>query len=524
VTRSGAAAEGSAALIVRNTLVSGLGSVAGVLAPLILTPLLIDRLGVEAYAVWVFATTLTLSAGYLSLADLGAQQATVRFVADARRAGDVTGANEFFSTSFALFLGIALLIAPLIALSSPVIVDLFGVHPGITAHATMAFQIVAASLLFDLPSLAYRSMLEGAQHYVAVRSVDLVRVVLVSAGSLAAVLLGYGLVALALVYFVAAALAFAASAVAVRLVVPGSALARRYVGRQHLRKLMTFGGALFSLRIVSVIYRQMDRVIIALVLGVALVTRYEIANKIQAAVGVVLAISSSALLPAAAFIRADTARLRELFLRGTCYTVAITVPVTLAAIFFAEPLVTGWVGPEWQSAVGITRLFLVWMALSAFTTVGWSIFVALGRLRPIVLLNVAWVALNLGLSLWLVYPLGVAGVIWGTLISAAVLNAAYVVLFLKELGIGVGEWVRRIVAPNVPGVCVEVAVGLALLWWTDLPRGLLEALAAGAVCTGISLATFMYVGLRGSERRELLATIRSATGLKRGSPQPPSLT
>jgi O-antigen/teichoic acid export membrane protein len=495
-----------------------------VLSPLILTPLLIDRLGVEAYAVWVFATTLTLSAGYLSLADLGAQQAAVRFIADARSAGDVTRANEFFSTTFAFFLGIALLVAPPIALVSPAIVDLFGVHPGIADHATIAFQIVAASLIFDLPSLAYRSMLEGAQHFIAVRSVDLIRIVLVLIGSVAVVLLGHGLVALALVNLAAAALAFAASAVAVRLVVPGSVLARRYVGRQHLRKLMTFGGALFSLRIVSVIYRQMDRVIIAGVLGVALVTRYEIANKIQAAAGVVLAISSSALLPAAAFIRADSTKLRELYLRGTSYTVAITVPVTLAAILFAKPLVTGWVGPEWESAVGITRLFLVWMLLNALTTVGWSILVALGRLRPIVLLNVAWVALNLGLSLWLVHPLGVAGVIWGTVISAAVLNATYTVLFLRELGIGVGEWARRIVAPNIPGTCAQVAVGLALLWWTDAPHGLLQALAAGAACTGISLTAFMYLGLCGSERRDLLATLRSATGLHRTSPQAPPLT
>ena len=513
--RPRAASEGSAALIVRNTLVSGVGSFAAVLAPLILTPLLIDHLGVEAYAVWVFATTLTLSAGYLSLADLGAQQAAVRFIADARSAGDQTRANEFFSTSFALFLAIALVVAPLVALASRAIVDLFGINPGIADHATVAFQLVALSLVFDLPSLAFRSVLEGAQHYVAVRAVDLVRVLLVTVGTVASLLLGYGLVALALVNLGTAALALLAAASAVKLFVPGTALARRHVGRRHFRELMTFGGALFSLRIVSVIYRQMDRIIIALVLGVTLVTRYEIANKIQAAVGVVLAISSAALLPAAAFIRTDTAKLRELYLRGTCYTVAITVPVGLAAMLFAEPLVTGWVGPEWESAVGITRLFLVWMLLNAVTTVGWSIFVALGRLRPIVVLNVVWVALNFGLSVWLVYPLGVAGVIWGTVLSAVVLNGAYTVLFLRELGISVGEWLRRIVTPNIPGACAQLAAGIALLWWTDAPSGLLQALAIGAACTALSLAAFTYVGLGGPERQRLLATLRSATGLNR---------
>lgn len=506
------ASEGSAALIVRNTLVSGLGSVAAVLAPLLLTPLLIDGLGAEAYAVWVFATTLTLSAGYLSLADLGAQQATVRFIAEARSSGDVQRANEFYSTSFALFLAIAVVVTPVLALASRAIVDLLGVHPAIADHATLAFQLIALSLLFDLPSLAFRSALEGAQHYVAIRLIDLIRITVVAAGSVAAILLDYGLVALAVVNLVAAVSACAATAVAVPLVVSGSSLSRRHVARRHLRSLLTFSGALFTLRLVSVVYRQMDRVIIAIVLGVVLVTRYEIANKVQAAVGVVLAISSSALLPAAAFIRVDTHRLKELFLRGTSYTVALTVPIAVAAILFAHPLVTGWVGDEWEPAVGLTRLFLVWMLLNAATTVGWSILVAMGRLRPIVLLNVAWMILNLFLSLLLVHPLGVAGVIWGTVISSAVLTVAYTRLYLSELDVRLAEWVRRVIVPNLPGAAVQLAVGLPLVALVDdLPTALL----AGAGCSAASLVTYFFLGLRAPERRNLVETLASASGLRR---------
>lgn len=510
-------AEGSAALLVRNTLAGGIGSFASVLAPILLTPVMIDRLGPEAFGIWILATSLTLSAGYLSLADLGVQQAAVRFIADARREGDAVRVNEVYSTTFALFCVIAAILTPLLVFSASWFVGLFGAHSGIADDSTIAFQLVAASLLFDLPSMAMRAILEGAQRLVAIRTIDIARVVVTAGLSLLVLLFGYGLVALALVTLLVACCAFAVTALTAGRVVPESQMSHRAVRRAHLRQLFNFGGAFFSLRIVSVIYRQMDRVIIAVVLGVSFVTTYEIANKIQAAAGVVFAITSSALLPAAAFIRADSKRLRELFLRGTSYTIALTVPVTLGAILFANPLVTGWVGSEWESAVGITRLFLVWMIFNAATSIGWAILVAQGRLRPIVILNVAWVVLNFALSLWLVFPLGVAGVIWGTVISSAALTVAYTRLYLQELNVSFIEWVRRVLMPNIPGVCAQVVVALPFLLFPGLAPGLLGALAAGALCSAASIAAYIYVGLHSAERRQLLVTLGRASGIARGN-------
>ena len=55
--RRAKSAEGSEARLLRNTAVNALGSSIGVLVTLLLTPLLIRRLGSEAYGVWIEKTS-----------------------------------------------------------------------------------------------------------------------------------------------------------------------------------------------------------------------------------------------------------------------------------------------------------------------------------------------------------------------------------------------------------------------------------------------------------------------------------
>ena len=52
--------------MVRNILANTGGTVVSVALGLFLTPFMIHRLGVEAYGVWILATTLTFGVGYFS--------------------------------------------------------------------------------------------------------------------------------------------------------------------------------------------------------------------------------------------------------------------------------------------------------------------------------------------------------------------------------------------------------------------------------------------------------------------------
>lgn len=504
--------EGSAGLLMRNTVVSAVGAMSGILVTLLLTPFMIHRLGADAYAVWVLALTLTVAAGYFSLTDIGAQQAACRFIADARRLGDRAEENRVYSTTFALFLVVAAVFTAALIPAAPLLAGAFSIDGPLQNDASIAFQIIAVQLVFDLPGLAFRAMLEGAQKFVVLRAIDLLRVLLQAGAIVVLLLLGQGVVPLALSSLLVATAASGAMAVAAHWREPSIQLRPSLVSLERLRHLMTFGGALFVIRIASVLYRQMDRVLIAIFLSVTLVTTYEIANKIQGAAVLVATMTSAALLPAATFMRGDRARLRELFLRGTSYTVALTVPVAIAGMIYAHPLVVGWVGDEFSDAVSPTRLFLAWLLAGAFDMIGSAILLSLGRLRQVVWLNLAWVALNLALSLALIHPLEINGVILATVISYTLLTVAYTRLFLSEFDVSLAEWFRRVVVPNLPGAGVQVALGLSLLPLIEGLPDLVGALAAGAATVGASLAVYLFVGLRAPERAQLLSVVRTAFG------------
>ena len=511
--------EQSATRLVRNTLINVIGGGAGILATLLVTPFMVDEMGTELYGVWILALTLTFSSGYLALTDLGVQYAAVRAIAEARGSGDAALANRFYSASFALFVAVALVVGPLAALAAPLLVEVFSVPDAYESEARAAFAIIAAQVVCDLPSMAFRAALEGAQRYALMRFLDVARSVGIAVSIVIALEADGGLVSLALLSFGWAALTAFCLWLGVRINLPELRLRLREVRRDEVRNLLTFGGSLFLLRIVSIAYRQMDKALLAIFIGVAAVTQFEIASKIQAALILLLTTLTSALLPAAAYSSRDRPRLRELYLRGSTYSVALTVPVAIGVAFAAEDLVVGWVDEAEPEAVVGLQVFMIWIAMSALDTVGWTIVVAMGeRIRQIVLLNLGWLALNFVLSLAFVEPFGVVGVIAATSGSYALLSLAYLRLWLDEFNLNLGEWARRVLVPVLPAAVIQLPVMIAIGPLVDPLPELLRGMVVVAVGVLAAVLVTVRFGLPTAERASLLNILGRATGLARVRP------
>ena len=373
-------AEGSAARLVRNTLANGAGQLFAIVISLALTPFLIDGLGVAAYGVFALALSLTFFGGYAALADLGVEGAAVRYVAEARSDGDHAAVDRTISTAAAFFTVMALaLTLPLIGLSH-VLVDVFNIEGPLRADAQTCFALVSCQLLFDLPSRAFFAVLEGAQRFTVWQAIEVGRALLQGALFIAVLAMDLGIRELAGSMVISSAGVLVLAMVFARRAMPDLQVRPRLCSREVLRHLMTFGGGLLALRVMGTLYRQMDKVIIGTVLGVRWVTPYDVANKIHAGAGTVQSVASSALLPATAFARNQRDVLRDMYLRGSCYTVAVTLPVIVAGFIFAAPLIRTWVGEEIErQATGATRWFFVYLLFVLFHVVGVSILVGLGR-------------------------------------------------------------------------------------------------------------------------------------------------
>lgn len=508
----------AAARLVRNTLANGLGGVLGMAIGILLTPYMITQLGLGAYGVWTLALTLTFAGGYAALADLGIEAATARFVAEAISDDDDTGLNRVVATTLTFFTILGLTLALLMVVLAEPLTHVFGVDDGFRDEAVLCFALCGGQIAFELPSRAFVAVLEGAQQFVTYQAVEVTRALVQGGFWVTMLATGHGVGSLAAGLAATTAVVLVLFWLLARRAVPDLRLAPRLASRAEFRRLVTYGGGVTGLRLAGTLYRQMDKVILGVALGPAAVAIFEIANKLQLAASLVQSMSVSALMPAAATWRRDAAMLKDMFLRGTCYTVAVSLPVAIGIFAFTEPLIDDWIGADAEGASGPARLFLVYLLLNVFHNVGSVMVVALGKLRVMVIATLANVLLNLAVSIALVGPMEIYGVILGTLVGNAVVWPIYLRLYLRTFDVSLREWVRRIVVPILPGLVAQGAVlgGLLLLLADshNLPVVVVAVLASVAV----AVAAFARFGLPAPERSVLIATLRSAVGRPPAAP------
>ena len=498
--------------VARNTGANLVGSIVVAVLAVVMTPFLLDRLGPAEYGVWVLALTLTYTVGYAAIADLGMQQALVRMVADRHALDAHDEIDRLVSTTVATFAALGVLGAAGLVALSDAFTSWFGVEDGLRDAAQLAFVLVGLQLTVDLVTGAFRSVLEGAQRFGALRFVEIGPRAAWAVLAVPVVLTGHGVVALAAVSL---GVAVVMAGVAVRLAqraCPGLRLSWRLVDVAAGRAMGREATGFLTLRVSSIVYSQMDRVIVGVMLGAAAVANYEVAYKLHALAAMVLALAPSALMPAASYLgaRGDTDRLRVLYVRGTRLAVAATSAVTLSAMIFARPLLIAWVGEDYAGLAGTTRLYLVYPILVSIHVIGLTMLVGLGRLRQVATLSLCSVGLNLVLSIILVRQLGLIGVVWGTTIGYLVLWVPYLRIMTRELGVRISEFLASVIWPVVPGILAQVGVGLVMLRALPADPGLIAVLGAMALGGAVNLACFALLGIDRDERRSLLAVVGHA--------------
>jgi len=505
----------AAAKLVRNTVVNGVGNLTAIVVGLALTPFLIHRLGLQTYGVWALALTIAFAGGYASLSELGIEAATVRYVAESHAERDLAALSRSVGTSLAVFCAVAAVLAPLaVALAHPLVL-LLGVPIHERHDATVCFALVGAQLIFEIPARAFVAVLEGVQRYAVYQLVESGRGLLQAALYVLAILQGRGIVGLAGAFALSSLVSLVALCIAAHRAVPGLRASPLRASRAELARVLGFGSEVFSLRILSTVYRQMDRVIIGVALGTRPVGVYEIANKVSLGVGGIGSLTASAVVPAAASLRRHGALMRDMFVRGSCYAMAVALPFEVAAFIFARPLLLSWIGPSAAPAVGAVRLFCAYGMLQSTNNVASTMIFGVGQIRLPLAVGALATLLNLGLSIALVRPLGFSGVIVGTLIANGLAWPVLVWYYLRVFDCPLGEWWRRLIAPNLPGLALQVAVSLPLYAAVGAhSRSLILTLCMVAASVAVSLAAFVSIGLRGEDRRALLHTARSAAGLR----------
>jgi O-antigen/teichoic acid export membrane protein len=488
----GPAQHGLAAKMIRSVMFGGLRYVLVAPIPFIMTPLILHKIGVAGYGTW--AVFLAIN-GLTSLADLGLMGTVSKFVAEYHARRDFPGLTRLLSSGLSLFLLLDFVISmALWAASSRLAVIMF--HGSTVPRTELVILlrcflvVIAANILTQL----FASVTTGLQRLDLTHMMSAANVVLSALLGAILLLRGWGLRGLVYGYIGSGILTIATYLVLVRRLLPQVVLNPFHLDTDEAKRMFAFSLRLYVTQAAVAVHNQVEKVFLALLVGVAPVGLYDIASdialKVRGAIGLIL----SPVLPAASELNAlgDETRKRELYYRAQKYLALFGVPVVCYIVAISNRFVELWIGRSMGMIAVPLSVLLIVNFFNLATGPGFLIFAGSGYLQPGVQSATLGIVLNVVLSLGLIYKFGFAGAVVGTAASLTLASAYFMFLFHEHTGYPVNRVLKEGYLKPIVGSIALLAVLLAIRPAKNLSwAGLVEV---GVIFGALYSAVILFSG------------------------------
>lgn len=448
-------------------------------------PLIIGYIGQDAYGAFGFAWGF----GFIQfLLEFGMSSALQRQVSDCWTRGDRAGVNRAIACGTTFYAALAVLqAATLLAIAT-----FAAPHSGFSGPSLrLAIQLLWLQAL-TAPcygfSTVVTSVLQAARRYEFIPRLELVAVTIRFALLYVGIKLGVGF------FWIIAAQVLGQIAL---LLLPGLWVMVRDLGFTprfrgaswpEFQGLMKISIYVFIIQVSVVLADRIDTTILGFALpqGVAgpATAVYQVVSKPFTQVRQTGWMLTYLVMPAVASLAAagDAAGLERLKYDGSRFLIGLLTPITLLAAFDAAPFLHLWVGPRYAAEAWLMRLFLI-ATLPLMVSVLVQMSIGVGNVKVIALAALIGSLVNLPISYVLTMRLGVAGVIWGTVLTTLFSNLLVPGIHAaRVLDVRLGTFARRSLAAPFTGALALIAVVMLarLLGWTSDPTGAIaDALAAG---------------------------------------------
>lgn len=482
-----------------------------------LAPYLVRSLGDARYGVWCVVESIL---AYFTLLDLGIAACLVRFVAKYHAVGARAELNRIISSAVGLFTLAALVVTVLGAALTPF------VAPGLERQLDEPGDVLPFMLLMvvnwaiTLPLSAFPSILDGLQRF-GTKSAVRLACLAVRVGAIVGVMeTRPGLLPLALVFTAVNLLEHGVLALVCFRCLPGLQLSLRWINRATLREIQGYSLDAFLAMLAGRITVQSGAIIVGGFLSVAAAAHYAIAARLVDMAKTLLRSATTTLTPAVSHREAtgDLDGVRRVLFDGTRWMLYLVLPIHGGLLAFGAPFLARWMG----HADYATWCFPPAAILSATLTLGVAQSVAsrilygMGQLKVFARLALVEAAVNIGLSLMLVGPLGVVGVAVGVAVPHVVFCIVVIFYTCYRLNVDVKSyfiwsWLKPLGTATIP-VGVWGLLGPPEATWPSIALGIVAGLGPYACAVlaaewrglvglgGVRGRGFMPVGVRGGKR------------------------
>jgi O-antigen/teichoic acid export membrane protein len=478
--------EVSGQQVARNTALNIFGRVVPLLVALVTMPYVVRHLGPDRFGLLALAWMVV---GYFALFDLGIGPATTKFVAELLGKGEIERLPEMVWTALATQTLFGVVAGILLALGAPLLVDrLLKIPAEIHPEARLIFLILAFTLPVGFATGSMQGVLAASQRFDLLNALTIPSSALNYVVPVVALALGYGLPAIVLFLVLAKMASLVVLFFLCGWLYPSLRSGLRF-DRRLVRPLLGFGGWVTVSSAVSPILVYFDRFLIGAVISIAAVGFYTPPYMISDKLAILPSSLALTLFPAFSTSagRGDTEWIRRLLVRSLKFLILLVGPCALLLAFFAQPLLTFWLGARFAAEGTLAlQILAVGVFFNSLAYVPYNLLYGVGRPDLNAKFHLAELPLHIALAWFLVTRFGLPGaaLAWTIRVSLDFL-----------LLIVAGCWVTR-TSPSLLagkdlrrslGTLAALATGLVILW------ALIHTLIAGALFTLLLGGAFLVV-------------------------------
>lgn len=492
-----------------NVIWSWTGVAVNILLGLFLSPILVRKLGVAQYGVWVL---LFSTMDYLRLLDFGLRTAVINRCARQKAQEDWPGINGTINTAIGYFLVMSGICCAVALIFRGPAMTLFKIDPPLQADARLLFVVIALSISARLIFSPITAALEAFQRFDLINRAYIGNLTVRAVGSLALLLSGHGLVPLGYLVLAVAVGEDVWNFLSLRRVFPELRLSARWFSGDAFRGMVGYGKHSSVMTIANMIELQAPATILGSMRGPAEVAFFALPWRLlmytTEAFAKVGQITSS--VTAELDVRSDARSVWNMAVVTNRTCLALFMPVAIFLCVFATPLMTVWVSPEVGHRSGPILPVLVVPFLFAIAGQFNSGAVLLGQAkhRGYAWSMVAEVAVMIAALLFVAPRYGAYGT---ACVVAAALTAvrgvAVAMLMCRANGFSIPEYLGAIYLRPL-AAAVPVTVLAAALRMTVLPgQSWFELVPAAAIVAAAYYALAFFSVLDADVRSHLVARI-----------------
>ena len=396
----------------------GVESAVAAAVGLVLTPLVIAKVGVVGLGLWGAAWSLSHSAGLL---DLGLGATYSRFAARALARRDLEALNGALAVGTGIHLSIALVVGGAALAGAPALLRTVAPEAEAIPGAVGVVVLTLVTVFLRGSLSAWRGVVAGAQRSDLLGRIGAVASFAEGIAGAAVLLAGLGLGGLAAVSCLTAILTTAFEARLAHRLCPGLAVRPFRASRVHYRDVLSFGSRLQVTRALEVLGSHAPRLILAAGPGLTAAGVYDLGARLANAACTGAALPLRVVLPLAGHLeaRGEKGRLDTLLGRTTGYVALLALGPLVAILLAADLLLVAWTGqPAPAGAAGSARLAVVALAIALVTAPFRLALRAIGRVGLEAVATAAATGTLVLLALALAPRHGAAGVAAAGIVAA----------------------------------------------------------------------------------------------------------